>query len=98
MKYALIAAAALCLGATLTTQAWAGGQGTACIAKVLHSEELPYAWMGFWQARVTLEVIPPSGTAFIATLQNYVPWQKPAPRRGETFSVRCDPANSLIYW
>jgi hypothetical protein len=98
MKYALIAAVALCSGATSTTQAWAGDQGKACIVKVLHSEELPYAWMGSWQVKVTVEVTPPGGAAFVTTLQNDVTWQKSAARRGERFNVRCDPVNSLIYW
>ena len=98
MKHAIIAAVALGLGATASAQARAGDQGIACIAKVLHSEELPYAWMGSWLANVTLEVIPPGGAPFITTLHHNVSWQRGAPRRGETFSIRCDPASSsLIY-
>jgi len=97
MKHAIIAAVTFFLVATASAQAWAGDEGTACIAKVLHSEELPYAWMGSWLASVTLEVFPPGGTPFITTLHHNVSWQKGAPRRGETFSVRCDPASySLI--
>jgi hypothetical protein len=98
MRHAIIAAIALCLGATASVQALADDRGTACIARVLHSEELPYAWMGSWLANVTLEVIPPGGAPFIATLHHNVSWQQGAPRRGETFSIRCDPSSgSLIY-
>ena len=98
MKYAIIAAVAFGLGATSAVQASPANQGTGCIAKVLHSEELPYALMGYWLAKVTLEVIPSSGPAFTTTLFHNVTWQRSAPRRGEIFSVRCDPANySLIY-
>jgi hypothetical protein len=96
MKHAIMAAVTLCLGATSSGQAAAGDPDTTCIAKVLHSEELPYAPIGYWLVKVTLEVIPPGGAPFITTLQNNVPWQKSAPRRGDTFSVRCDPVNSLI--
>ncbi len=98
MKRAIIAAVTLCLAAASSGQAAAGDSDTSCIAKVLHSEELPYAPMGSWLVKVTLEVIPPGGAPFIATLQNNVLWQKSAPRRGDTFSVRCDPINSLIYY
>jgi hypothetical protein len=98
MKHVIIAAIALCLGATASVQAWGDDRGTACIARVLHSEELPYAWMGSWLANVTLEVMPPGGAPFITTLHHDVSWQRGAPRRGETFSIRCDPASSsLIY-
>ncbi len=98
MKQIIIAAVTLCLGATSSGQAAAGDSVTSCVAKVLHSEELPYAPMGSWLMKVTLEVIPPGGAPFITTLRNDVPWQKSAPRRGDTFSVRCDPVNSLIYY
>jgi hypothetical protein len=97
MKHAIIAVASF-LGALSTVQAspasqGAGSQGTGCVARVLHSEELPYAPIGYWLGKVTLEVIPSSGAPFITTLYHNVPWQRSVPRRGETFGVRCDPAS-----
>jgi hypothetical protein len=88
------AAAALLVGVTLSTQATAGSDhGLPCVAKVLHSEELPFAPIDYWLVKVTLEVTPPNGGAFITTLQHSTPWQVPPPRRDQTFRLRCDPAN-----
>jgi hypothetical protein len=43
------AAAALLVGVTLSTQATAGSDhGLPCVAKVLHSEELPFAPIDYW--------------------------------------------------
>jgi hypothetical protein len=87
-------AAALLVGVTLSAQALAGsGQTLPCIAKVLHSEQLPFAPINYWLVKVTLEVTSPNGGAFITTLQDSTPWQVPPPRRGQTFRLRCDPAN-----
>src|ERR1700722_14312570 len=88
------AAAALLVGATLSAQAAAGSdRGLPCVARVLHSEQLPFAPINYWLVKVTLEVTPPNSGAFIATLQDSTPWQVPPPRRGQTFRLRCDPAN-----
>jgi hypothetical protein len=93
MKFS-IAAATLLVSATLTAPASAGSdQGLPCIARVLHSEELPFAPINSWLVKVTLEITPPNGGAFITTLQDSTPWQVPPPRRGQTFRLRCDPAN-----
>jgi hypothetical protein len=98
MKHAVIAAVALSLGAVSTVQASPKKQGIGCVARVLHSEELPYAWIGSWLGKVTLEVTPSNGAPFITTTYHDVTWQRSVPRRGETFPVRCDPANyALIY-
>jgi hypothetical protein len=94
----IIPAGALLTGATLASatlpaQASPGNQGLACITKVIHSEELPFAPLGNWLVKVTLEVTPPNGTTYQTTLQDWMPWQGPPPRRGQAFRVQCDPAN-----
>jgi hypothetical protein len=78
-------------------QASPGNQGLACVARVLHSEELPYAPIGYWLASVTLEVTPTNGPPFIKTVYENVPWQRSSPRRGETFRLRCDPTSGSLY-
>lgn len=85
----------LFLGATLSAQAFpsARSQGPACVAKVLESEELPFAPAGHWLVRVALEITPPGGPAFVITRQSNMPIQEPPPRQGQTFRVWCDPAN-----
>jgi hypothetical protein len=93
MKFS-IAAATLLVSATLSAPASAGSdQGLPCSARVLHSEELPFAPINTWLVKVTLEITPPNGGAFVTTLQDTTPWQVPPPRRGQTFRLRCDPAN-----
>jgi hypothetical protein len=94
----IIAAAALLAGATSASaifpaQASPGNQWLSCIAKVIHSEELPFAPIGNWLVKVTLEITPPAGNAYQTTLQDWMPWQGPPPRRGQAFRVQCDPAN-----
>ena len=92
MKRAAIAVALL-LGTMLSAQASHSNDGLECLAKVIRSEELPYAPMGYWLVRVTLEINPPGGLPFEVTFQNKMPWQGSPPRKGQTFRVRCDPAN-----
>jgi hypothetical protein len=89
-----IAAAIVLTGAMLSVPAAAGSdQGLSCIARVIHSEELPFAPINTWLVKVTLEITPPNGGAFVTTLQDSIPWQVAPPRRGQTFRLRCDPAN-----
>ena len=97
-----IAVATLLAGSTLISATLAGATlsaaagsdpGLPCIARVIHSEELPFAPINYWLVKVTLEITPPNGGAFITTLQDSVPWQVAPPRRGQTFRLRCDPAN-----
>jgi hypothetical protein len=94
---ATVLASATLAGATLTdaTPSAAAGSdpGLPCIARVIHSEELPFAPINTWLVKVTLEITPPNGGAFVTTLQDSIPWQVPPPRRGQTFRLRCDPAN-----
>jgi hypothetical protein len=93
-----IPAATLLAGATLASlgpaaPASPAGQGLPCVARVIHSEELPFAPIGNWLVKVTLEITPPSGNAYQTNLQDWMPWQGPPPRRGQAFRVQCDPAN-----
>ena len=88
-----VAVATLLAGALLTPQASFAGQDRACIARVLHSEELPFAPMHYWLVRATLEITPPSGAAYEIALHDNMPWQAHPPRRGQTFRLQCDPAN-----
>jgi len=101
MKLTIAAAASLATAifsnATSASQAAPGYQGLPCVAKVLQSEELPYAPIGFWLVRVTLEITPPNGSAFQAVLQDYMPWQGPPPRRGQAFRLLCGPANPVDF-
>src|ERR1700722_6284878 len=88
------AAAALLVGATLSAQAAAGNdRGLPCVARVLHSEELPYAPINYWLVKVTLEITPPNGAAFQTTRHDWSRWQVPPPRRGQTFRLRGAPTN-----
>jgi hypothetical protein len=93
---ALLAAVVLAhpmAGATAATKASPGYHGFSCVARVVQSEELPYAPIGSWLVRVTLEITPPGGLAYLATFQDYMPWQGPPPRRGQAFRLLCDPLN-----
>jgi hypothetical protein len=89
-----LAAAILSAGAMQTAHASPGNQGLVCIAKVIHSEALPFAPVYHWLVNVTLEITPPNGRAYEMTLQDTMPWQAPPPRRGQAFRLRCDKANS----
>ena len=86
-------AAIFLLGAMLQAQASSGNQRIACFAKVLKSEELPYAPVGDWLVKVVLEIIPPSGSAYTTQVQRTIPWQGPLPRRNQLFAVWCDPVH-----
>lgn len=92
MKFSIVAAA-MVAGLALPAEAAAGSQHGACSARVLHSEELPFAPFRYWLVRVTLEVTPPDGSAYEITLQDDMPRQAPPPRRGQKFRVFCDPAS-----
>jgi hypothetical protein len=98
----VIAAAMVLAGVTLASAA-ADAQSSgyplqsyplqSCTARVLSSEELPFAPIDSWLVKVTLEITPQNGSAYITTLQDRMPWQGPPPRRGQAFRVWCDPAN-----
>jgi len=40
-----------------------GSHALPCVARVIQSEELPYAPIGFWLVRVILEITPRNGNA-----------------------------------
>lgn len=93
----VVAAAIVLAGAVLVGTA-ANAQGAAnslrsCKARVVYSEELPFAPIGSWLVKVTLEITPRKGAPYYATLHKWMPWQGPPPRRGQAFRVWCDPAN-----
>src|ERR1700677_261989 len=85
---ATVLASSTLIGATLSAAA-GSDQGLPCIARVIHSEELPFAPINYWLVKVTLEITPPNGGAFITTLQDSISWQVAPPRRGQTFRLRC---------
>jgi hypothetical protein len=92
------AAAAVLVAAMLSTaitpaQAQPGSHRFQCVARVVQSEELPFAPIGSWLVRVTLEITSPNGSAYQTTWQDYMPWQGPPPRRGQAFRLLCDPSN-----
>src|SRR5579872_4526384 len=94
----LMAAAALFIsasvaGAASNFQGSGGDRLHSCSARVLYSEELPFAPEGKWLVNVTLEITPPNGNAYSITLHEWMPWQGPPPRRGQSFRLLCDPAN-----
>ena len=86
-------AGAMLASASSAAQASSLDQRLPCVAKVIHSEELPFAPADTWLVKVTLEITPPNGSAYQATLQDKMPWQGPPPRKGQAFRVLCDPAN-----
>jgi hypothetical protein len=94
VKAALLWAIAMLASAGQTAQAGTTNQGfLSCKARVLYSEELPFAPIGTWLLRAMLEITPPRGNPYLATLQDWMPWQGPPLRRGEVLRVQCDPAD-----
>jgi hypothetical protein len=93
----VFAATIVLAGATLaTTAANAQGAGSPlrpCTARVIYSEELPFAPIDSWLVKVTLEITPHNGAPYYTTLHDRMPWQGPPPRRGQAFRLWCDPAN-----
>src|ERR1700761_1318595 len=93
----VVAAALVLAGATLPAapaNAQASGYSwRPCTARVVNSEELPFAPIDSWLVKVTLEVTPQNGSPYYTTLQDRMPWQGPPPRRGQAFQLLCDPAN-----
>jgi hypothetical protein len=64
-----------------------------CTARVIYSEELPFAPIGSWLVKMTLEITPRNGAPYYTTLQDRMPWQGAPPRRGQAFRLWCDPAH-----
>jgi hypothetical protein len=90
---AIVLACAISAGEVANAQSAPPGQLQPCMARVVYSEELPFAPIDSWLVKVTLQVIPRSGAAYFTTLQERMPWQGPPPRRGQAYRVWCDPAN-----
>jgi len=89
-----VMAAAIVLAGSVLASTAASAQGPRpCMARVIYSEELPFAPIESWLVKVTLEITPQNGIPYITTLQDRMPWQGPPPRRGQAFRVWCDPAN-----
>jgi hypothetical protein len=93
-----VIATAIVLAGAVLASAPANAQGAGnplrpCTARVVHSEELPFAPIDSWLVKVTLEITPESGSTYTTTLHDRMPWQGPPPRRGQAFRVWCDPAN-----
>jgi hypothetical protein len=51
-----------------------GNRGAMCVAKVVKSEKLASAPMGYWLVSVTFEIASPDGPVFAVTLQDTMPW------------------------
>lgn len=90
---AIVLVCAISAGGDANAQSAPLAQLRPCTARVVYSEELPFAPIGTWLVKVTLQVIPRSGASYFTTLQEQMPWQGPPPRRGQAFRVWCDPAN-----
>jgi hypothetical protein len=90
---AVVWAGAATLAGTPASSQGAGNALQPCTARVVHSEELPFAPVNSWLVKVTLEVTPQNGSPYATTLRDRMPWQGPPPRRGQAFRLLCDPAN-----
>ncbi len=89
--------AAACLGVLPNAAQASSTNPDDCTARVLHSEELPYAPIGYWLVQVTLEVTPSNGPQFVRRLLREIPRGKSPPRRGESYRLRCSSANEFAY-
>ena len=96
MKSVFAAAIALTGATSATTAANAqspGNQLQPCTARVVYSEETPFAPVDNWHVNVTLQITPRNGSPYVTGFENRMPWQGPPPRRGQVFRVWCDPAH-----
>src|SRR5579871_3943882 len=90
---AAIALAGMTLAATAANAQSASGQFQPCTARVVYSEETPFAPVDNWHVNVTLAITPQNGSPYVTALESRMPWQGPPPRRGQAFRVWCDPAH-----
>lgn len=93
MKLAIAAAAFLLFTILIEAQSSAQSQELVCIARVLYSEETPFAPIDYWHVNVTLQITAPDGRSFETTLHHNIASQVPPPRQGQIFRVHCDRAN-----
>jgi hypothetical protein len=89
---AIVLASAALAGTAASAQS-AANASQPCKARVVYSEELPFAPIDSWLVKVTLEITPRNGVTYYTTLQKWMPWQGPPPRRGQAFRLWCDPAH-----
>jgi hypothetical protein len=68
------------------------GERPACFVEVLYSEELPGAPIFQNRVRARLRVTLADRPPFETTVEKFMPWQVPPPRRGQRFKMLCDPA------
>jgi|MDTB01.3.fsa_nt_gb hypothetical protein len=97
--------AAIALTVALATSAWARPSGTggpngasaprqpSCLIEVLASEELPGAPIFQTLVRARLRITPQGQPPFERTVERFISWQEPPPRRGHRLTVSCDPAS-----
>lgn len=88
-----IALAGTMLAGTAADAQTPGSTLRPCTARVVYSEELPFAPIDYWLVKVTLEITPKDAAPYYTTLQERMPWQGSPPRRGQAFRAWCDPAN-----
>jgi hypothetical protein len=96
MKSVFAAAIVLTSAMSSATDAEAQGTGNqfqSCTARVVYSEETPFAPVDNWHVNVTLAITPQNGSPYVTALETRMPWQGPPPRRGQVFRVWCDPAH-----
>jgi hypothetical protein len=105
----IIATTLLVHGAVVA--AWAGDQGAGrsapaasgdrvkCIVEVLDSDELPGAPIFQNLVRARLRVTLADRPPFETTMEKFMPWQAPPPRRGQRMQMLCDQRafNSLAF-
>jgi hypothetical protein len=70
----------------------ASGERPECFVEVLYSEELPGAPIFQNLVRARLRVTLADRPPFETTVEKFMPWQVPPPRRGQRFKMLCDPA------
>lgn len=63
-----------------------------CTAEALQAEALPFASMGSWLTRATLNIERSSAPSFSITLQKSMPWQMII-RKGDRFRIPCGRAS-----
>jgi hypothetical protein len=68
------------------------GERPECFVEVLYSEELPGAPIFQNLVRARLRVTLADRPPFETTVEKFMPWQAPPPRRGQRFKMLCDPA------
>lgn len=66
---------------------------SSCLVEVLTSEELPGAPIFRTLVRARLRITPRGQPPFERTVERFISWQEPPPRRGQRLTVSCDPTS-----